>query len=202
MDIINREDIRKLVEVFYQPSFKIFYVNTADGVNFVKPIGVFVSLGITTSIEVLKNIKDILDNTPEYSAKIVELSSTKVSGQFMNQITKDNPEQIFIEDIESAELVTKIGPGEEIMDQSKAMQELESLKNFMHPDQDMNILYEYAPRIGKLQELIDKLNRTDGWSSNWIHKKSNSEYKLYHRKINYINCGDVEYRIGIFVSPK
>ena len=84
---INRDKVHSLVEVFYQPSFKTFYVNSVDGETFVKPVGVFVSLGITTSLKVLEDIKNIISGSEGYSATLAEIKSKKVAGQFLNTVT-------------------------------------------------------------------------------------------------------------------
>lgn len=199
---INKDDIKRIVEVFYQPPFKTFYINSTDGETFTKPLGVFVSLGITTSLKVMKNIQDILNNTSQYSAQIVEISSRKVMGQFLNTVTNPEPSQMQIPDIPTAKRMSKSQEEEFILDQFGSLKELETLRDFMYPDQDIKILQEYAPKIGTLEGLIDKLNKENGWEEHWISKKSSGEYKLFHRYINYSNMGDIEYRIGIYVTQK
>ena len=58
--------LRDIVELFYQPPFKIFNVNSVDGETLVRPFGYFISLGITTSFDILKNIRDlIMDLKPD-----------------------------------------------------------------------------------------------------------------------------------------
>lgn len=188
---ILREDIHKLVEVFYQPTFKTFYVNSIDGENFVKSAGVFVSLGITSSEKTLQDIKDILSD--KYSAIIAEISSVKKNGMFLNTLTNThNPEKYLITEYDDT-----------ILDEEKAKNELNQVKSLMTPDQDLIVLQENAAKISKLQELIDKLsnNESDGWKYHYIQKEDGT-YKLFHRYVNYKKVDDVEYRIGIFISDK
>ena len=42
--MIDKDKIHNLVGVFYQPTFKTFFINSVDGETFIKPIGIFVSL--------------------------------------------------------------------------------------------------------------------------------------------------------------
>lgn len=186
---VIREKIHEIVEVFYQPTFKTFYVNSVDEETFIKPIGVFVSLGITTSPKVIESIGKVIAGY-DYDTRIVEISSRKINGQFLNTITSENPSQYMIED------------SDDTLGKEKASAELSRLKAYMDPSEDLETIQTYAPKIQKLQELIDELNRTsDGWDTHVI-KIEDGDYKVYHKLVNYKNTGDVEYRIGIFVSSK
>lgn len=186
---VIREKIHEIVEVFYQPTFKTFYVNSTDEETFIKPIGVFVSLGITTSPKVVDSIKDVISGYG-YDTRIVEISSRKINGQFLNTIVSENPTQYVIED------------SEDILGREESLNELSKLKEYMNPSESLDTIQKYAPKIQKLQELIDELDRiSDGWCSHVI-KIENEDYKIFHRQVNYKNTGDVEYRIGIFVSSK
>lgn len=190
---INREKIHSLVEVFYQPPFKTFYVNSVDGETFVKPIGVFVSLGITTSLKVLDDIRGIIDETKEYSAVLSEISSKKIAGQFLNTvINTGSPHQYKITNF-----------SDQILDEEKAREELGKMKALMDPSQSLETLREYAPKISRLQDLIDKLTSTNGWDAHLIQKDDEKgEYRIFHQYINYKKENDVEYRVGIFVTNK
>lgn len=187
---ISRDKIHSLVEVFYQPSFKTFYVNSVDGETFVKPIGVFVSLGITTSLKVLEDIKNIIAGGEGYNAVLAEIESKKVAGQFLNTVVCTmNPKQYKITNFT-----------EDIMNESEAMAELERMKGLMNPSQDLDILKEYAPKISRLQDLIDKLTSTHGWDAHLIQKEESGDYRIFHQYINYKREGELEYRLGIFVT--
>lgn len=189
---INREKIHDLVEVFYQPTFKTFYINSTNGTTFIKPIGVFVSLGITTSMKVLEDIKSIINSTEEYEATIVEISSKRVAGQFLNTIiNREDPKQYKLTSF-----------SENIMDEKKSKEKLEEMKNLMSPEQDLEVLRTYAPRISRLQDLIDKLTTTNGWDAHLIQEKEDGEYRIYHQYVNYRKDGDIEYRVGIYVCEK
>lgn len=186
---VIREKIHEIVEVFYQPTFKTFYVNSVDEETFIKPIGVFVSLGITTSPKVIESIGEVIAGY-DYDTRVVEISSRKINGQFLNTITSENPSQYMIED------------SDDTLGKEKASAELSRLKAYMDPSEDLEMIQTYAPKIQKLQELIDELNRTsDGWDTHVI-KIEDGDYKVYHKQVNYKNTGDVEYRIGIFVSSR
>lgn len=199
---ISRDEVKKLVEVFYPRPFKTFYVNSLDGQEFVNPFGVFVSLGITTSFKTMNNIKDIIDNSRDFNGKLVEIASKKIGDQYLNFINNETPKQIQIPTVPQGATYLR-DPKEYILNEKNARIELEKMKDLMHPDQDVNILQEYAPRIGQLENLIRTIEETEGdWENYWILRTSDNTYKLFHRYINYANCGDVEYRVGIFVTSK
>ena len=189
---ISRDKIHSLVEVFYQPPFKTFYVNSVDGETFVKPIGVFVSLGITTSLKVLDDIRQIIDGNEKYNAVLSEITSKKVAGQFLNTVVyTGNPRQYKITEFSDS-----------ILDEEKAREELQKMKVMMDPSQSLEVLKEYAPKISRLQDLVDKLTTTKGWDAHLIQKDENGEYRIFHQYINYKKVGDIEYRVGIFVTEK
>jgi len=187
--MIFREKINEVVEVFYQQNFKTFYINSIDGKTFVKPVGVFVSLGITTSLKALEDIRSVIANTEGYSAVIAEISSKKVGNQFLNTIIN----------LETPKQYTLDNSGENILNKEESEEELRKLKEKMNTDEDIMILQKYAPKISKLQDLINKLTTSNGWESHSI-LKDGEDYKIYHQNVNYKKEEDIEYRIGIFVS--
>ena len=186
--MINKKDVEKIVEIFYQPNFKLFYINSLDGEKFIKNIGIFVSLGITTSKKILEDIRDILNNNKEFKATIVEISSKKISGQYCNTIVNFNPEQYMVTDF-----------GDNVMDKEKALSELEKLKSLMSPEDDIENLRIYAPQISKLSTLIEKLNVNNGWENHLI-QNDDGDFKIFHKYVNYKKENDLEYRIGIYVT--
>ena len=187
--MIFREKINEVVEVFYQQNFKTFYINSIDGKTFVKPVGVFVSLGITTSLKALEDIRSVIANTEGYSAVIAEISSKKVGNQFLNTIIN----------LETPKQYTLDNSGENILNKEESEEELRKLKEKMNTDEDIMILQKYAPKISKLQDLINKLTTSNGWESHSI-LKDGEDYKIYHQNVNYKKEEDIEYRLGIFVS--
>lgn len=190
--MIDKAKIHNLVSVFYQPVFKTFFINSVDEQSFIKPFGIFVSLGITTSMKTIEDIKNIIQDTEEFSAQIAELSSRKVGGQFLNTITNlDNPQQFEVQEFP-----------EGIMNEEESRAELERLKSIMNPDEELETLKLYAPRVSQLQDLIDKLTSSGGWNAHFIQKKEEGDYGVFHKFVNYRNNGDVEYRIGIYVREK
>ncbi len=90
--MVSREKIHELVKLFYQQTYKTFYVNSLDGKEFTQPQGVFVSLGMTTSMKTLDYIKNLLANS-RYNARIAEIKSIKIDDQFLNTLTDCDPKQ-------------------------------------------------------------------------------------------------------------
>lgn len=192
--MIDKKKIHELVGVFYRPTYKTFYVNSVDGESFVKPTGVFVSLGITTSMKVIEDIMNTIMENTDYCAQIAEISSKKVGSQFINTLTNiDNPQQYRLENY-----------GDNVLDEDKAREELEKMMELMSPQQDLSVLNKYAPKISRLQDLINKLTDSGGWDSHAIQKIDESEgsYGVFHKLVNYRAEDGVEYRLGIYVREK
>ena len=192
--MVDKKKIHELVGVFYRPTYKTFYVNSVDGESFIKPTGVFVSLGITTSMKVIEDIRNTIEENTDYSAMVAEISSKKIGSQFINTITNiDNPQQYRLESF-----------GENVLDEAAAKAELEGMMELMNPQQDLSVLNEYAPKVSRLQDLINKLTDSNGWDSHAIQRIDESEgsYGVFHKLVNYRVDGDVEYRLGIYVREK
>lgn len=186
MDI--KDKIHNLVSVFYRNTFKTFYVNSYDGEEFEKPFGIFVSLGITTSLKTLNDIKEIIEDNG-FNATLAEISSKRRTSQFLNTIIKTS--DISQYDTDCSDL--------DLLDKESAEARLIELRKLITSEQDLQLLKELVPRISRLEEFINKLNSGDGWKSHLI-KEEDGQYFLYHKKINYKKEGDIEYRIGIYVS--
>lgn len=192
--MVDKKKIHELVGVFYRPTYKTFYVNSVDGESFIKPTGVFVSLGITTSMKVIEDIRNTIEENTDYCAMIAEISSKKIGSQFINTITNiDSPQQYRLESF-----------GENVLDEAAARAELEGMMELMNPQQDLSVLNEYAPKVSRLQDLINKLTDSNGWDSHAIQRIDESEgsYGVFHKLVNYRVDGDVEYRLGIYVREK
>ena len=190
-DTMTREEVKNLVEVFYHPPFKTFYINSLDGKSFVRQTGVFVSLGITTSMNVIENIKEIIETHKGYSACIAEISSKKIAGQFMNTVIKTGS------DIDQYEL-TEFDSN--TMDRETSLKELDSLKEHLTEEEDLEILKNVTPKISKLSSLIQKLDKAGTWDSHLIQKDDEEDFRIFHKFVNYKKDGDIEYRIGIYVT--
>lgn len=192
--MINRDKVHELVGIFYQPTYKTFYINSPDGKTVTEPLGVFVSLGITTSRKTLDNICSIISSNKEYTATVVEISSQKVGDQYINTVVENpesKPKQYRLTDIP-----------EDTMDKSQALEELERMKNLMTPESDLDVLTKYGSRVQRLQYLVDKLNESNGWGSHVIQQCGDSDYRIYHLLVNYVKRDEIEYRIGILVNEK
>lgn len=191
---IKKDDIKKLVELKYNNNFKVYYVNSSNGHKINTPSGVFISLGMTSSMERIKSIIDFINKEGEYSAALAEISSKKMpDGNYLNTVTKLNEKvkQFEIEKFDAA-----------VMNRDASIKELESLKEKLKSfdyQSDQSIL----SRINRLDNLIKTLDENDsenGWNQHLLQKTDNSEmYRIYHKFLNYKEEGDVEKRVGIYV---
>lgn len=189
--MLNREKIHELVRLFYHPTYKTFYINSLDEKEVTKPLGVFVSLGMTTAWDTLENIRDLLGGT--YKAEVVEISSKRIGDQFVNTIiNRTDPKQFRLEDIPS-----------DVMTKEECEKEYERLMRLMDPERSpKEVLAENAHKFQKLRHLMDRLESTNGWDSHLIQKDGDRDYRIYHLLVNYMKVEGTEYRIGIFVSDE
>jgi len=180
---LDKDRIHELVEIFYQkPPFKTFYVNSNDGESFVKALGVFVSLGITTSMKILEDLRDILGKTPGLKSRIVEIKSYKIAGTFMNQVTSDDPHQYEVDPESVAPNV--------VLSEAEATKELKELEESGKREE-----------ASKLKEAILRVNEApDPWISRQVMRLENGGYRVFHKYVNYKKEDDTEYRIGIYVE--
>ena len=188
--MVSREKIHELVKLFYQHTFKTFYINSEDGKEFSKPLGVFVSLGMTTKLKTLENIRDFISANKDLKEKIVEISSKRVDDQFLNALVEtENPQQYRIEELPN-----------NIISREEAYEELEKLKNEMNLRTSLEDLTEKTHQVKKLKALIDNLEETHGWDSHAIQRDGDSDYRIFHLFVNYAKKEGVEFRLGIFVD--
>lgn len=192
MMTINREKIAQIIDIYYQPTHKEFYVNSNDGVNLVKPIGVFVSLGLTTSMKVLEDIRNLISNSG-YKATIVEISSRNIGERFINVLENINsPKQYRLKGLDT---------DPSLMNEEESNKVLSEMKEKLNSNSNVEDLMNLAPKVSKLQDLINKLTVSNGWDSHLIQKDGDN-FRIFHQFVNYKKEGDVEYRVGIFVTSK
>ena len=193
MDMTIRDKIRNIIEVFYRPKFKIFNINSLDGKVFDHQVGVFVSLGITTSLRVLNDITAVINSEDNgLRAVIAEISSRKVFNQYMNTVTKKTGvSQFLTPNIDSS-----------FLGKEESMKLLEDLKKELSEEADLEDLKNLTPKISKLASLIQKLDKSQGWDNHMIQEDQEEFYRIFHKFVNYKKIDEIEYRIGIYVEEE
>lgn len=194
---LHKEKVHELVEIFYnQRKFKTFYVNSIDGKTFTMPSGVFVSLGITTPLRVLTEIRNVLRDQG-FGSRLAEIRSDKVGGQYLNIITSKSEDEISQYVIEESQYPEKT------MNETEAKELLELLKAKVVTDSPIEILREVSPKVSKLSQIIENLDRS-GWDRHLVQIDTDGGYKIFHTKVNYYKepTTGSEYRIGIYVTEE
>jgi hypothetical protein len=77
------------------------------------------------------------------------------------------------------------------------------LKSKVNDNSSLETLRELAPKVSKLQQVIEKLD-SSGWDRHLIQIDDSGDYKIFHTKVNYLKdlkTGS-EYRIGVYVTEK
>ena len=193
--MVNREAVNEPVSIFYQKSkYKLFNVNSTDGEEFTKPFGIFISLGMTTSLKQIQDIASAISHCKGYTARVAELGSIKIGGIYLNYLTGADPIQQYPLDE---------GNSEGLMNRDEV---LETISKLVEQSKDLNTsqaeLVEISGKLNKLTYLNNQLEESDGWSTHAIME--DGDYKIYHLRLNYRKDPDsnIEYRIGIFVEDE
>lgn len=187
--MIDAIKIQRLVGSIYKNTFKVFEVNSPPG----ESNSVFVSLGITTQIETIEKIKEILGSLGKYETRLVELESRKNEKGFINTISQNtNPSQYKLEDLP-----------DNLMSREEAYFEISRLRNEIDPvNSSLSSIVKCGVAVQKLQALLDKLDDTDKWDSHMIQRLDDGNYRIFHLYVNYSKQGDLEKRIGILINEK
>lgn len=192
--VIDRENVKRTVEVFYQGPFKVFTVNSEDNETFCRDKkGVFVSLGLTTSLETITEIKDILNKVPGVKARVAELKSSRLYGQFLNSITERE---------ESGVKPYVLDYPDNSYDRAASEALVKSLTDSCK-DSDTQDIGKVIKDIQKIRELQNLLDEGDGWKNSVIFKNEAGDYKIFYKTSNYYPLNDEKessYRIGIYVE--
>ena len=192
---IHKDRIYELVEIFYQRKFKTFYVNSTDGKTFSTPSGVFVSLGITTPLRVLKDMQKVLNE--EYNARLAEIKSNIVGGQYLNIVTEKKEEDI------DQYIISEDQYPEKTLNEVETKELYEMLKSKLVSETPVELIREIGPKVSKLRQIIQFLDSSD-WDRHLVQCDEDENYKIFHTKVNYwkdLDSGS-EYRIGVYVTEK
>jgi hypothetical protein len=193
--MILKEDVKKLVELFYRHNFKLFYINSLDGKTFEKSEKIFISLGITTNIKTLKYVSDSIkiSSNYKYKSSIAEIVSNKIEGTelYMNSVVKVGDEN----DIIQYDQVLPSG-AISIFDVPEC---IDKLRTNISENENIRLVESDGLReeVSELNVLYEKYKD----QSNIYLYKENGEWKPFYEKVNYRKDEDgKEYRIGILVE--
>lgn len=179
--------LRDIVELFYQPPFKIFNVNSIEGETLVKPFGYFISLGITTPFDVLRNIRDLISGSDYgFEAKLVELKSIRNEdyGDFINVLSN-------LQENELKKYPSVIPSDIKTLGKEEA-------EKLMTETTDKINSGNYSVSVFR-QRLSDTLKKIKNWDDCELLIKD-GQPGVFHKFINYKKTNDAEYRIGIYVT--
>jgi hypothetical protein len=193
--MVSRENVNELVSIFYQKTkYKLFNVNSTNGEEFTKPFGIFISLGMTTSLKQIQDITSAISHCKGYTARVAELGSIKIGGIYLNYLTGTDPIQQYPLDE---------GDNKGLMNRDEVLETISQLvERSKNPETSQTELIEISSKLNKLTYLNNQLEESGGWGTHAI--REDGEYKIYHLRLNYKKDPDsnIEYRIGIFVEDE
>lgn len=193
--MINKKQVEELVSIFYQPTFKVFYINADHEYNLVKPTGVFVSLGLTSTLSTIDSVRQSLEGLGKgYVTSFAVLATKRANGNFLNKIEKC----MELEEVEQFKLDSF---PDNLIEREESIKLLGNLKAELDKHQNLNDVIGLAPKVHKLESLINKIDGELGWERySIVPDSSTNSYMLFHRFVNYTRKDDIEYRIGIYVT--
>lgn len=194
--MIDKDSLKKIVDVFYQHDFKIFYINSTDDENFAKPSKAFISLGITTTPKTLQYIANSITLVKkELRCTLGEIKSvSKGSGQYLNTIKTvfdKNDISQYHQDVPDGAISIK--SVDDFIDSFKISLEesKESLGMATKP------ILEKEKELTDLETLVERYRDCDDI---WLYKDSSDKWTAFHECVNYEKRDDGEYRLGILVE--
>lgn len=180
--------LRDIVELFYQSPFKIFNVNSIDSKTMVKPFGYFISLGITTSLDSLKTIRDYISKS-DYGidARIVEICSTRSDkyGDYLNVLLPTKEDEI-------TKYPSLIPDGTQVLEKDQVEELLGELQVKIQEGD-----FGLSPLRQKICDTMEKIG--DDWDSKALQIKE-GVVGVFHKYVNYKRDDSSEYRIGIYAT--
>lgn len=192
---IDKDELKKIVELFYQHDFKIFYINSTDGKNFLKPSKAFISLGITTNPKTLQYIANSITLVNKgLKCTLSEIKSiAKGENQYLNSIV-----QIFDRN-DMVQYKQEVPNG--ALSRTDVDGFLENLKVVLEETKETHGIGSIeALNINKeIEELEALVNRYRDSEDIWYYK-DNNKWTIFHECINYRKKKDGEYRLGIIVE--
>lgn len=202
--VITKELVTRLVDCCYPSPYKVFSINSLNGFTTIKPIGLFVSLGITSSMSTIKFVARELSRNLETHVDVVEIESRIINGVYVNKISNHYPIQYEAGGFDNSLLLNR----------DKTIEMINGLKSdLMYDIYDDNRSKVLITKLHKLYKAMDKLDRTVGtdWDNHSITvMSSGNEFNVsvVNNRINYVQYMEnyngmnllVHKRIGILVN--
>jgi len=192
---MTKQEIERTVSLFYPAGVKTIYINSENGTDLNPPYSqIFVSLGITSSIKTLNEVRDNLNNISYLSATLATTKSIrKEDGKYSNEILKFGE---YTKDDQYLATSMCGGEFEKILDRAASIDMYEELMHSEHVDQ-----------ANQLKEMIGRLDEKNCWEDMAIAfdiVDNVPTISQFHRYVNYRKDQETgaEYRIGILVEMK
>lgn len=198
MRLINKEMITRVVDELYPSKYKIFTINSEDGINIVKPIGLFVSLGITTSMSTIQMICKKINSSLDISSCVSEIESRMVSGVYVNKVTKtENVSQYDSGILSNGTLI----------DKNQLLGMIKDVKDKMITSNDDDEFMRYNNILYKLSKISRKMKSSEPFSSgnySVIVNDANDRFNasIVNNKINYTQYNEINNGINIIVHKR
>ena len=192
---MTKQEIEDTVSLFYPSSIKVFYVNYAGGSELTPPFRhAFVSLGITTSIKTMSELRDNLNNIDYLKATLATVRTIRnESGRYCNEVLKfgdyTQADQYKAEKASDSEY-------ERLLDRDASLDMYEELLGVEHTD--------LAEKLKSTINLFDEKGLWKDMAILFDIVDGKPRISSFHKFVNYRvdPQKNAEYRIGIMVEEK
>lgn len=197
---INKEILTRVVDSCYSSSYKIFTVNSHDGFSITRPLGLFISLGMTTSFKTMEIVVKEVRDQLKVNVELAEIASRLVDNHYVNSVIRVGRDVAQYESgsVTNGLRLTKDELKDFILDTKSKI-----VKNI---DDDRKVT-ELTNRLTKMMKVLDKVERPNQ-VINLIDNGSEFDVYVVNDRINYAQYQEmikdtsitVHKRIGILVN--
>ena len=201
--IANRIEVVRVVDSCYSNSYKVFTINSKNGYELGRSIGLFVSLGITTSLATMTSVMNSLKEVFREDINISEIESRLVNGRYLNAVLNENVTYQY----DSGSYSTG-----KVISEKESYELLRKLISKISVESDIKELSKELSKAEKLSRILDKFRTgTLNWNEYLIYLiDSDSEFTIsvVSNLVNYTQYKEtinnslvtVHKRIGILIK--
>lgn len=207
MRLINKESITRVVDECYPGNkYKIFTINSSDGVTMDEyPTGLFVSLGITTSMDTLKLVSNSINEKLNTNSVISEVESRVIDKKYINKVSRKLVTDQYRIPYKESDSIK--------VDKEYLTNLVNEFKSKITDNMDDNdIVMEYSYRIYKICKVMRKMSsgsvKLDDYMIDITNTDKEFSILIINKKINYVQEKEnyngeeiaVHKRIGILIE--
>lgn len=201
--MISKEIVTRVVDSCYSSPYKVFTINSYDGYRVTKPLGLFISLGVTTSMKTMSIVLNELRSQLRCNVVLGEIASKYIDGRYINNVVAQGDEvtQYSSDSITEGLRLTVDELRDFIFDtKSKIVKNVD----------DDNMVIELTNRLTKMLKVLNKMESNPSLyqQANLIDDKGLFDIYVINNNVNYVQHQEelngatmtIHKRIGILIN--